>query len=60
VIGETTGVYEGTIDEMRLDLEPVEKVVKGDVFSIKTDELLRRNDKVYKIVYVTEEEDLMA
>jgi putative protease len=60
VIGETTGVYEGKIDEMRLDLEPVEKVVKGDVFSIKTDELLRRNDKVYKIVYVTEEEDLMA
>jgi putative protease len=60
VIGETTGVYEGKIDEMRLDLEPVDKVVKGDVFSIKTNEMLRRNDKVYKIVYVTEEEDLMA
>ena len=59
VIGETTGVYEGKVDEIRLDLKPVEQVVKGDVFSIKTNEILRRNDKVYKIVMV-EEEDLMA
>ena len=59
VIGETTGVYEGQVDEIRLDLKPVEQVVKGDVFSIKTKDVLRRNDKVYKIVMV-EEEDLMA
>ncbi len=59
VIGETTGVYEGQVEEIRLDLKPVEQVVKGDVFSIKTNEILRRNDKVYKIVMV-EEEDLMA
>jgi putative protease len=52
--GETTGVYEGEIDEMRLDLKPVEKVIKGDLFSIKTKEVVRRNDKLYKIEVVEE------
>ncbi len=52
VIGESTGVYEDVISEMRLDLKPVEKVVKGDIFSIQTKEIVRRNDKVYKIVPV--------
>jgi len=52
--GETTGVYEGEINEMRLDLEPVEMVKKGDVFSIKTNETVRRNDKLYKIEIVEE------
>jgi putative protease len=50
--GETTGVYEGTIDEMRLELTPVPEVKKGDVFSIKTTEVVRRNDKLYKITEV--------
>jgi putative protease len=59
VIGETTGVYEDMLEEIRLDLKPVQQVVKGDVFSIKTKDVLRRNDKVYKITYV-EEDDLMA
>ncbi len=52
--GETTGVYEGKVGEMRLELDPVQKVVKGDVFSMRTDELVRRNDKVYKIVETVE------
>ncbi len=59
VIGETTGVYEDMLEEIRLDLKPVQQVVKGDVFSFKTKDVLRRNDKVYKITYV-EEDDLMA
>lgn len=59
VIGETTGVYEDLVEELRLDLKSVEQVVKGDVFSLKTKDILRRNDKVYKITYV-EEDDLMA
>lgn len=50
IIGETTGVYEDTIHEMRLELKPIEQVKKGDVFSIPTKEIIRRNDKVYKIV----------
>ncbi len=52
--GPTTGVYEGEIDEMRLELKPVPKVIKGDLFSMKTTELVRRNDKLYKIVEVEE------
>jgi len=52
--GETTGVYEGEMKEMRVDLEPVEVVKKGDVFSIKTDDVVRRNDKLYKIEVVEE------
>ncbi len=49
VIGPTTGVYEDRVEEMRLELDPVEQVKKGDVFSLKTKSVLRRNDKVYKV-----------
>ena len=49
ITGETTGAYEDVVEEIRLELEPVEKVEKGALFSIKTKELVRRNDKVYKI-----------
>jgi len=52
--GPTTGVYEGEVDEMRLELKPVPKVVKGDLFSMKTSDLVRRNDKLYKIIEVEE------
>ena len=52
--GETTGVYEGEIEEMRLDMKPVKSVKKGDLFSIKTDDVVRRNDKLYKIEIVEE------
>lgn len=54
ITGETTGAYEDTVTEIRLELEPVEKVEKGNLFSIKTKELVRRNDKVYKIVEASE------
>jgi putative protease len=50
ITGETTGVYEDTIEEMRVELKPIQKAVKGNYFSVKTRELVRRNDKVYKIV----------
>ena len=52
VIGETTGVYRATIEELRLDRDPVPEVHQGDHFSFKTAEPLRRGDKVYKIVTV--------
>ncbi len=55
IIGPTTGVYEDVISELRLDEgESVKKVIKGDICSIKTKELLRRGDKVYKIVTADE------
>lgn len=54
ITGETTGAYEDVVEEIRLELEPVEKVEKGALFSIKTKKLVRRNDKVYKIVKASE------
>ena len=50
VIGNTTGVYEDVIRELRLDLEPVTRVQKGDVCSFPVKSMLRRGDKLYKIV----------
>lgn len=49
VTGETTGAYEAVVDEMRVDLKPVPTVQKGTYFSIKTTEVIRRNDKLFKI-----------
>lgn len=48
--GETTGVYEALVDEIRLDLDPVSRVIKGDLCSIKVSDLVRRGDKLYKVV----------
>lgn len=50
IMGESTGVYEQKLTELHLDSQKVLSVKKGDVFSIKTKEAVRRNDKVYKIV----------
>lgn len=50
ITGETTGAYEDIANEIRVDLQPVEKVEKGTYFSMKTNELVRRNDKLFKIV----------
>lgn len=55
IIGETTGVYDDEhVKEIRVDLQKVEKAVKGETFSVKTTELVRRGDKVYKVVSVEE------
>jgi len=53
ITGPTTGVVETTIKEIRVDLKPVEKAVKGDSFSIALDTMIRRSDKLYKVVEVT-------
>ena len=50
IIGPTTGVVEDEVGEVRVDLMPVETAAKGEVCSIKTPELVRRGDKLYKIV----------
>lgn len=49
IIGPTTGVYEGVASEIRVDLKPVEKTIKGELFSMPTTSLVRRNDKLYLI-----------
>ena len=50
IIGSTTGVYEDVIKEIRVDLEKVERTEKGEDFSIPVREVVRRGDKVYKVV----------
>ena len=50
ITGETTGAYEDSVTEIRVELKPVDKVEKGTYFSMKTNELIRRNDKLFKIV----------
>ena len=50
VTGETTGAYEDIAKEIRVDLKPVEKAEKGVYFSMKTNSLIRRNDKLFKII----------
>ena len=54
ITGETTGVYEDIAEKIRLEFKPVQEVKKGDLFSLKTKELVRRNDKLYKIVKASE------
>ncbi len=55
IIGPTTGVYEGHISEIRVDLKNVNKTVKGEDCSVPVKELVRRGDKVYKVVESQEE-----
>jgi putative protease len=50
IIGPTTGVYEDFIKEVRVNLQNVAKTVKGELCSIPVNELVRRGDKVYKII----------
>ncbi len=56
IIGDTTGVYEDLVPEIRVDNKKVEKTAKGDICSIPVENLIRRGDKVYKVVEVIEEE----
>ncbi len=56
VTGSTTGVYEGRVEELRLDDRKVTQVLKGDLCSLpvrfpddwKGDRKLRRGDRLYR------------
>jgi putative protease len=48
IIGPTTGVMPVVIDDVRVDLQPVNSVEKGAYFSIAVPEKVRRADKLYK------------
>jgi putative protease len=54
ITGPTTGVFEYKVGEIRVDLLVTDTARKGELCSIKTTELLRRSDKVYKWVDYTE------
>lgn len=48
ITGPVTGAIITTVDEIRVGLEPVEKAVKGDAFSIKVDRKIRPSDRLYR------------
>ncbi|MCL3780252.1 U32 family peptidase [Prolixibacteraceae bacterium JC049] len=54
ITGPTTGVVQTTVDEIRVDLKSVEEAPKGTRCSIKVDEVVRRSDKLYKMVDASE------
>ena len=47
VTGPTTGAVPVKVEEIRVDLKPVEKTVKGEHFSIKMGEKVRPSDKLF-------------
>ena len=54
IMGPTTGVIEYDVGEIRVDLKQTDTAKKGELCSIKTDDYLRRSDKVYKWVSADE------
>ncbi len=50
IIGPTTGVYEDTVSEIRVDLKAVDSTEKGELCSIPAKDVVRRGDKVYKVI----------
>jgi len=54
ITGPTTGVYESTVKEIRVDLNTVDSTQKGERFSMPVDVKIRRSDKLFKIVDASE------
>jgi putative protease len=48
VFGPTTGVVDVKVEEIRVELQPVNQAIKGVYCSIAIPETVRRNDKVYR------------
>ncbi len=50
--GETTGVVEMELSELRVDLKVVDTAQQGVLCSVATPELVRRGDKLYKLIEI--------
>ena len=50
ITGPTTGIILSRVKEIRVDLHRVKTVKKGEHFSIPLEEVIRRSDKLYKMV----------
>ena len=50
ITGPTTGAIFLDVEEIRVDLKPVEETVKGERFSIKVEEKIRPSDKLFKLI----------
>ncbi|HIX86900.1 MAG TPA: U32 family peptidase [Candidatus Parabacteroides intestinigallinarum] len=55
ITGPTTGAVLQKVEEIRVDLKPVEETVKGERFSIKVAEKVRPSDRLYKMEKVRED-----
>lgn len=56
ITGPTTGAIIMTVEEIRVDLKPVERAVKGDRFSIAVPAKVRPSDRLYRWVTTTAKE----
>jgi putative protease len=54
VTGPTTGAIEATVQEIRVDLLPVERAIKGQRISLPMAEKIRPSDKLYKWISAEE------
>lgn len=50
IMGPTTGLIETSINELRVDEKSCQSAVKGDRCSFPVNQVVRRSDKVYKLV----------
>ena len=50
ITGPTTGAITQIVEEIRVDLKPVNETVKGEKFSIPIKEKIRPSDKIFKLV----------
>jgi putative protease len=50
ITGPTTGVIQMPVTEIRVDDKQVKQTRKGEYFSIRVDQVIRRSDKLYKLV----------
>jgi len=50
ITGPTTGMVETKVREIRVNLKNVSAAKKGENFSIPVDSIVRRSDKLYKVV----------
>ncbi|WP_346858920.1 peptidase U32 family protein [uncultured Draconibacterium sp.] len=50
ITGPTSGVVETKVEEIRFELNPVEEGFKGQRISVPIDAVIRRADKLYKMV----------
>ena len=58
ITGPTTGAVMQTIDEIRVELNPVQETVKGERFSFKVGEKVRPSDRLYKMIPVEQKKEL--
>ena len=56
ITGPTTGAVMQNIDEIRVDLKPVEETVKGERFAFKVSDKVRPSDRLYKMVSTNDKE----